>query len=70
MKEAFLFGFTLAIAVGPIAILIFNQTINCGLKTGIFSALGAASADLTYAILTFSSGGISATSNCGIRKLA
>ncbi len=54
--ETFLFGITLAISIGPIAILILNQSINCGLKNGALCGLGAASADLTYAVVAFTAG--------------
>ncbi len=54
--QTFLFGLTLAISIGPIAILILNQSVNCGLKNGLLCGLGAASADFTYAIIAFSAG--------------
>jgi len=54
--QTFLFGLTLAISIGPIAILILNQSINCGLKNGALCGLGAATADLTYAIVAFTAG--------------
>lgn len=54
----FLFGITLAISIGPIAILILNQSINCGLKNGALCGLGAASADFTYAIVAFTMGSL------------
>lgn len=54
--QTFIFGITLAISIGPIAILILNQSINCGVKNGLFCGLGAATADLTYAIIAFSAG--------------
>jgi threonine/homoserine/homoserine lactone efflux protein len=56
--QTFIFAITLAISIGPIAILILNQSINCGLKNGIWCGLGAASADFTYAIITFTAGSI------------
>jgi len=51
--KAVLFDFSLAISIGPIAILIMNQSIHCGLKNGLKSGLGAALADLSYALLAF-----------------
>lgn len=54
--ETFLFGFSLAIAIGPIAILILNQSITCGFRNGVFSGIGAALADFTYAISAFIAG--------------
>lgn len=56
--QTFIFGITLAISIGPIAILILNQGINCGLKNGALCGLGAAMADLTYAIGAFTIGGL------------
>ena len=56
MTDAFLFGLTLAIAIGPIAILIINQSINCGIRAGIMCGVGAASADYTYALIAFKLG--------------
>lgn len=54
--QTFVFGITLAISIGPITILILNRSMNCGLKNGMLSGLGAATADLTYAIVAFSAG--------------
>jgi threonine/homoserine/homoserine lactone efflux protein len=56
--QTFIFGITLAISIGPIAILILNQGINCGLRNGVLCGLGAATADLTYAIVAFTTGGL------------
>ena len=44
--EAFVFGLFLAVAVGPIALLIVNYGIRFGLVAAIRSALGAATGDL------------------------
>lgn len=54
--KAFLFGLSLAISIGPIAILIVNQTVNCGLVNGLKSGLGAAMADCVYALAAFAGG--------------
>ncbi|MHA1444848.1 MAG: LysE family translocator [Candidatus Hodarchaeales archaeon] len=54
--QTFIFGITLAISIGPIAILILNRSMNCGLRNGLLCGLGAATADLTYAIVAFSAG--------------
>jgi threonine/homoserine/homoserine lactone efflux protein len=51
--HAFVFGFSLAIAIGPIALLIVHNGVNHGLQVAVRSALGAASADFTYALLAF-----------------
>lgn len=56
--KAFVFGLTLAIAVGPIAILIINRGMVFGFKSGLMSGMGAALADLTYALLAFTAGSI------------
>jgi threonine/homoserine/homoserine lactone efflux protein len=54
--HAFMFGFSLAIAIGPIALLILHNGVNHGLLVAVRSAFGAASADLIYALLAFSVG--------------
>lgn len=56
--QTFIFGITLAISIGPIAILILNQGINCGLRNGALCGLGAAMSDFTYAIVAFTIGGL------------
>jgi threonine/homoserine/homoserine lactone efflux protein len=56
MLHAFVFGFSLAIAIGPIALLIVHNGINHGLLVAVRSAFGAATADLVYALLAFSVG--------------
>ncbi len=50
MLAGFLFGLTVAAAIGPIALLILNTGLRFGLNAGVRSALGAAVADLLYAI--------------------
>ena len=54
--QTFIFGMTLAISIGPIAILILNQSLNYGLRNGVLCGLGAATADFTYAMIAFSAG--------------
>ena len=54
--HAFMFGFSLAIAIGPIALLIVHNGMNHGLSVAVRSGFGAASADLIYALLAFSVG--------------
>lgn len=56
--QTFIFGITLAISIGPIAILILNQSINCGFRNGALCGIGAATADLTYAIIAFTAGSL------------
>ncbi len=50
MLRGFLFGLTVAAAIGPIALLILNTSLRFGLSAGVRSAFGAATADLIYAI--------------------
>lgn len=54
--KSVLFGVLVAASIGPIAILIFTTTASRGLWHGIFAALGAALADLAYALLAFWAG--------------
>ena len=54
--KSFIFGLTLAISIGPIAILIINYGINFGKHISILSGLGAALADFTYSLLGFTFG--------------
>ncbi|MCX2739276.1 LysE family translocator [Pontibacter anaerobius] len=56
--KAFIFGVTLAIAVGPIAILIINRGLTIGLKIGLMCGLGAALADFTYGLVAFTIGSV------------
>ena len=56
--QTFIFGTTIALSIGPIAILILNQSINCGLRNGALCGLGAAMADFTYAIVAFTAGNV------------
>ena len=71
--HAFVFGFSLAIAIGPIALLIVHNGVNHGLRVAVRSAFGAAGADLVYALLAFSVGsGIIAAleSHAGVIRIA
>lgn len=52
--EAFIFGITAALAIGPIAILIINNGMNFGLQSAVRTGVGAALADSTYALCAFS----------------
>ena len=56
MLKAFLFGATIAAAIGPIALLIVNYSLSHGLGQGLRSALGAAGADFSYALVAFLAG--------------
>jgi threonine/homoserine/homoserine lactone efflux protein len=54
--KSVIFGLTIALAVGPIALLIVNYGVTRGFASAARSALGAGLADLTYAIVAFVSG--------------
>lgn len=54
--EAFLFGATIALAIGPIALLIVNTSFNRGVKAGLACGVGAAFADFTFALGAFLAG--------------
>lgn len=54
--KALAFGATLAIAIGPIALLIMDHAARGGLRMGLSSALGAATGDLTYALVALTVG--------------
>lgn len=44
-------GLLVSVPLGPVGIMCIQRTINKGLRSGIFSGLGAASADLFYALI-------------------
>ena len=56
--KAFVFGVTLAVAIGPIAILIINRGLTYGFRSGLMSGMGAALADFTYALVAFAAGSV------------
>ncbi len=58
MWKAFLFGVIVAGAIGPIALLIFGTGARQGYAAGAFAGLGAALADLAYALAAFSVGAL------------
>jgi threonine/homoserine/homoserine lactone efflux protein len=49
-----IFGFSIAAPVGPIGILCIQRTLAQGWLVGLFSGLGAATADATYGVLAAS----------------
>lgn len=51
--HAFLFGVSLAIAIGPIALLIIHNGLNHGVGLAVRSGFGAATADLLYSLVAF-----------------
>ena len=56
--KALAFGMILAGSIGPIALLIFGTAARRGFAAGGFAGLGAALADLVYALLAFSIGAL------------
>ena len=58
VMRSFVFGATLAAAVGPIALLILGYGMRAGLKPALGAGLGAALADLTYALAAFTIGSL------------
>jgi threonine/homoserine/homoserine lactone efflux protein len=54
--RAFVFGMTIAAAIGPIALLIITTSAVDGLARGARAGLGAAVADLMFAIAAFAGG--------------
>ncbi|HEX3006656.1 MAG TPA: LysE family transporter [Bacteroidales bacterium] len=44
-------GLLVSVPLGPVGVMCIQRTINRGLKSGVFSGLGAASADLFYALI-------------------
>lgn len=61
LAQGAILGFTIAAAVGPIALLIIRRTLSSGWTTGMASGLGVATADGIYgAIAAFGLTAISA----------
>lgn len=56
LLKAFLFGATLAIIIGPIALLIINRSLTRGWIHGVRTAIGAALSDFVYAFVAFTLG--------------
>lgn len=54
--QAYLFGVTMALAVGPIALLIMNTGVRHGFRPGVAAATGASLADALYGVLAMSIG--------------
>lgn len=49
---------SLALAIGPISLLIIQRTINRGLRSGVYSGMGAALGDFTCALIAFYGGSL------------
>ncbi len=56
LLKSLLFGLTIALAIGPIAVLIVNYGVTRGFAAAARSATGAGLADFTYAIVAFVAG--------------
>ena len=56
--KTLVFGVVLAGSIGPIALLIFGTAARSGFAAGFYAGLGAALADLVYALLAFSIGAL------------
>lgn len=56
--RSLLFGVVLAGSIGPIALLIFGTAARRGFAAGAFAGLGAALADLLYALVAFTAGAL------------
>lgn len=54
--RAFLFGATIAAAIGPIALLIIHNGVRYGAGPALASAAGVAAADFVYAVAAFAAG--------------
>jgi threonine/homoserine/homoserine lactone efflux protein len=59
--KSLLFGLTIALAIGPIALLIVNYGVTRGFAAAARSAFGAGLADFTYAIVAFVAGDLLVT---------
>lgn len=56
--QSLFFGVFAAASIGPIAILVISTASSHGLRSGFLAGLGAALADLVYALLAFSIGAL------------
>lgn len=56
MLESFIFGLTLGISVGPIALMIINYGVTRWFRSALAAALGAGLADLSFAFVAFGVG--------------
>lgn len=66
---ALLFGVTIAMAIGPIALLIVNASVSASFGIGIRSAFGAAAGDFTYALVAFLAGSFATRTIAGHRQI-
>lgn len=49
--KGFLMGLAIAAPVGPIGALCISRTLNLGFRAGLFTGLGAATADAVYGLI-------------------
>ncbi|KVE03987.1 LysE family translocator [Burkholderia anthina] len=54
----FLFGLTIALSVGPVALMIAHYGMRAGTATGVRAAIGVAAADGCYAVVAFTIGAL------------
>ena len=54
--RAFLFGATIAAAIGPIALLVIHNGVRYGAAPALAGAAGVAAADFVYALAAFAAG--------------
>ncbi len=66
MLKAFLFGITVAIAIGPIALLVVSTAMGHGFLAGSRTAFGVALADFTLASIAFTAGEVATAALTGI----
>ncbi|MBR8238442.1 LysE family transporter [Burkholderia sp. AU42008] len=57
----FLFGLTIALSVGPVALMIANYGMRAGTAIGVRAAIGVAAADGCYAVVAFTIGAMLAS---------
>ncbi|WP_407971904.1 LysE family translocator [Burkholderia pyrrocinia] len=57
----FLFGLTIALSVGPVALMIANYGMRAGTASGVRAAVGVAAADGCYAVVAFTIGAMLAS---------
>ncbi len=53
LPRAILVGVAASITVGPVAIMTIQRTLNRGVESGIYSALGVSSADTILAMISY-----------------
>jgi threonine/homoserine/homoserine lactone efflux protein len=49
--KGIMMGLLVSVPLGPVGIMCIQRTINRGMKSGVFSGIGAASADTFYALI-------------------